>query len=263
MMRLQGKKALITGAGKGIGKVAAIRFAEEGATVCVVDINGEAGCQTVEVIKSSGGHAVSVTGDVSNAESCKAIFIEAESALSGINVLFNNVGIRDAKDTNPVDTPLSVWERTLEVNLTSIFLSCKYAIPAILRSGGGSVINNASIVAVVGSVFPQIAYTASKGGVTALTRELAIVYARRGIRFNCICPGPTRTERLEAFFDGREEFDSRRKFIPMGRMADPLEIANLALFLASDEASYINGAMNIIDGGITGAYVASDLLSDV
>lgn len=257
-MRLAGKKAFITGGGSGIGRATALRFAAEGAQVAVADIKGEAAEETVALIRKAGGTGEPLQGDVTKEDSCAAMISAAEKAFGGLNVMFNNAGIVLADDNGAEDTPLSTWERTLAVNLTGVFLCCKFGIPALLRAGGGSVINNASIVALVGSAYPQIAYTAAKGGVLAMTRELAVMYARRGLRFNAICPGPTKTELSELFFSNEENWLSRRRYMPMGRLGRPEEIANVVVFLASDESSYINGGAHPIDGGITAAYVIRD-----
>lgn len=257
-MRLVGKKAFITGAGAGIGRATALRFAGEGAWVAVADVNGDAAAATVALIEERGGKGLALAGDVTDPKACEYMIGEAEKAFGGLNVMFNNAGIVLADDNGPEDTPLSAWDRTIAVNLTGVFLCCKYGVPALLRSGGGSVINNASIVALVGSAYPQIAYTAAKGGVLAMTRELAVMYARRGLRFNAICPGPTKTELSELFFSNQENWLSRRRYMPMGRLGTPDEIANLVLFLASDESSYVNGGAHPIDGGITAAYVIRD-----
>jgi NAD(P)-dependent dehydrogenase (short-subunit alcohol dehydrogenase family) len=248
-MRLAGKKAVITGAGSGIGRASALRFAEEGAAVAVADIRREAAEDTVEQITVAGGRAIALQGDVSKAEECAAMIAQAEKDLGGLTVMFNNAGVCLPDDEGPENTPLATWERTLEINLTGVFLCCKFAIPALLRAGGGSVINMASIVAHVGSSYPQIAYTAAKGGVLAMTRELAIQYARRGLRFNAISPGPVKSALSDQFFSDEQRWLSRRRYMPMGRLGTPDEIAPLVVFLASDESSYVNGAVIPVDGG--------------
>jgi NAD(P)-dependent dehydrogenase (short-subunit alcohol dehydrogenase family) len=172
--------------------------------------------------------------------------------------VFNNAGVCLNDDLGPVETPLSTWDKTIATNLTSVFLCCKAAIPYLLQSGNGVIINNASIVALVGSAFPQIAYTAAKGGVLAMTREIAITYARKGLRTVAICPGPTATPLVTAFLADDAAWKLRRRYLPMGRLGQPSEIANLVAFLASDEASYINGSAITIDGGLTSAYVIDD-----
>jgi NAD(P)-dependent dehydrogenase (short-subunit alcohol dehydrogenase family) len=186
------------------------------------------------------------------------MFADGAAAFGGIDVIFNNAGICLGDDTGPVETSLTTWDTTIAANLTSVFLCCKAGIPHLEAAGGGVIINNASIVALVGSAFPQIAYTAAKGGVLSMTRELAVMYARRKIRAVAICPGPTATPLVQAFMADDEAWLLRRKYLPMGRLGQPAEIANLVAFLASDEASFITGAAYPIDGGLTSAYVIDD-----
>ena len=259
MGRLQGKKVFISGAGGALGRAAAIRLSQEGAAVACCDINEASTQETAAVIAQAGGQAVAIVGDVADPVSCQTLLNAAERSLGGLNVLFNNAGILMSDDVDPVETPLASWEKTLAVNLTGVFLCCKYGIPKLQASGGGGVINTASIVAQVGSVFPQIAYTASKGGVLAMTRELAVMYARQNIRFNALCPGPVGTEMTKVFLKDEARWRSRQAFIPQGRLGTPEEIANAVVFLASDESSFMNGAVLTVDGAITAAYVASDL----
>lgn len=254
-MRLKDKVALITGAGSGIGRESALLFTREGAKVVVVDINDRAGNETVELIHKQNGQAIFVSADVSNeSDSAKMIKI-AEEEFGKLNVLFNNAGIMHIDDGNAVETTPEVWNQTIEINLKGVFLGCKNGIPALQRAGGGSIINTGSFVALMGAATPQIAYTASKGGVLAMTRELAIIHAREGIRVNSLCPGPLRTELLMNFLDTEEKKQRRLVHIPMGRFGESKEIAYSALFLASDESSYITGTEFIVDGGITAAYV--------
>jgi len=253
-MRLKGKRALITGAGGGIGRATALKFAAEGAVVACVDLRAGAAAETVAAI---GGGAIAVEADLTDEAACIAMFAEAVAALGGLDVIFNNAGICADGDAGPVETPLAVWNATLAANLTSVFLCCKAGLPFLL-DGGGVIINNASITALVGSAFPQIAYTAAKGGVLAMTRELAMMYARQKIRVVAICPGPVATPLVQAFLADEEAWLLRRKYMPMGRLGQPEEIANLVVFLASDEASYITGSAYTIDGGITAAYVIDD-----
>jgi len=261
-MRLSGKRAFISGAGGGIGRATALKFAAEGAAVIVSDIRAAPAEETAHAITAAGGRAVTAIGDLTDPAACEAIFSTGAKALGGIDILFNNAGIIAAEDAGPVETPLSAWNATLSANLTAVFLACKYGIPhllaAVAAGGAGAIVNNASLVALVGSAFPQIAYTAAKGGVLSMTRELAVMYGRKNIRANAICPGPTATPLVNAFMADQEAWDLRRPFMPMGRLGRPEEIASLVAFLASDEASYITGAAYPIDGGISAAYVIRD-----
>ncbi len=257
-MRLQGKVALITGGGGGIGRATAELFAREGARVVVVDINQEAGAETVRLVQEAGGDAFFVQADVSRAADCQRMVAEAEARYGQLNVLFNNAGIMHSQDDDAVHTDEAIWDLTMAVNLKGVFLGCKYGIPALRRAGGGSIINTASFVALLGAATPQLAYTASKGGVLALTRELAVVHAREGIRVNALCPGPLRTEMLMRFLDTEEKRQRRLVHIPMGRFGEAREMAYAALYLASDESSYVTGAEFVVDGGITAAYVTPE-----
>jgi NAD(P)-dependent dehydrogenase (short-subunit alcohol dehydrogenase family) len=257
-MRLKGKRAFISGAGGGIGRATALKFAAEGAAVICADLRAEGAAAIAAEIQAAGGRAVAAVGDLSQAESCEAVFAQGAEALGGIDILFNNAGIIAPGDDGPLETPLSAWDLTISANLTSVFLCCKYGIPYLQKAGGGVIINNASICALVGSAFPQIAYTAAKGGVLAMTRELAVMYARQNIRAVAICPGPVATPIVQAFLADEAAWQLRRPYMPMGRLGKPEEIANLVAFLASDEASYITGAAYPIDGGITSAYVIKD-----
>ena len=256
--RLGGKCALVTGAGSGIGREAAKLFAAEGARVMVADRDGAAAAETVRAITAAGGRAAAVTVDVSRAAEVEAAVAATERELGALHVLFNNAGIFPAEDGSPVDTPESVWDRVMDVNLKGVFLGCKFGIPALLRAGGGSIVNTASFVAVMGAATSQIAYTASKGGVLAMTREIAVEYARRGIRANALCPGPVNTPLLQELLAKPAARARRLVHVPMGRLAEAAEIAQAALFLASDESSYVNGATFLVDGGITGAYVTPE-----
>jgi NAD(P)-dependent dehydrogenase (short-subunit alcohol dehydrogenase family) len=254
-MRLAGKRAFVSGAGGGIGEAAALKFAREGARVIAADIRRDTAAATARKISELGGQAVAVFGDIADPEACRALIEEGVRALGGLDVMFNNAGIVLPEDKGPLDTSIEVWNKTIAVNLTGVFLACKYGIPHLLKSGGGAVINNASVVALVGSAYPQIAYTAAKGGVVSMTRELAIVYARKAIRFNAVCPGPVNTTMVRAFIKEEANWESRRPYMPMGRVGTVEEVANLVAFLASDEASYITGAAYAADGGISAAYV--------
>jgi NAD(P)-dependent dehydrogenase (short-subunit alcohol dehydrogenase family) len=257
-MRLKNKVALITGAGSGIGREAAILFSTEGAAVVAVDVNDTGGEETVKMIETRGARAVYVHADIAKGNDCEKMVKTAEKNFGQLNVLFNNAGIMDGRDDDAVKTEEEVWERTMSVNLKGVFLGCKHGIPALRRSGGGSIINTASFVAFLGAATPQLAYTASKGGVLAMTRELAVIHAREKIRVNALCPGPLRTELLMKFLNTEEKKQRRLVHIPMGRFGEAAEIAKAALFLASDDSSYMTGAALMIDGGITAAYVTPE-----
>lgn len=257
-MRLKDKVALITGAASGIGRESALRFAEEGAAVVVADVNDPAGAQTVREIEQQGGRALYVHADVSSCDDCCHMVQQAEQTYGQLNILFNNAGVMHSDDGDAQSTSEETWERTLDINLKGVFLGCKFGIPALQRAGGGSVINTASFVALMGAATPQIAYTASKGGVLALTRELAIVHARQKIRVNALCPGPLHTELLMKFLDTEQKKQRRLVHIPLGRFGQAGEMAQAAVFLASDESSYVNGATFTVDGGITAAYVTPE-----
>jgi len=257
-MRLKDKIALITGASSGIGRETSILFANEGAKVIVVDINDTGGEETVKMVKNSGGEAVYVHADVSKSNDCENMIKVAEKTYGALHILFNNAGIMHSQDDDAINTPEEIWELTMAVNLKGVFLGCKYGIPALRRAGGGSVINTASFVAILGAATPQIAYTASKGGVLAMTRELAIVHARENIRVNALCPGPLHTDLLMKFLNTDEKKKRRLVHIPMGRFGLAKEMAYAALYLASDESSYVTGTEFIVDGGITAAYVTPE-----
>ena len=257
-MRLGNKRVFITGAGSGIGRATALKCAAEGARLIVCDINQSAADESVRLIAQAGGRAVAVIADLTDEQACTAAFAQGAAALGGIDAVFNNAGVCLSGDDGPLETDLDVWNRTIAINLTSVFLCCKAAIPHLLQTGNGVIVNNASIVALIGSAFPQIAYTAAKGGVLAMTREIAVMYARKGLRAVAICPGPTATPLVKAFLADEQAWKLRRQHLPMGRLAEPEEIANLVAFLASDEASFITGSAYVIDGGLTSAYVIDD-----
>jgi len=258
MGRLNGKVALITGAGGGIGRAAAKRFSAEGARVVVVDVNEHAGRGLEEEIGACGGSARFTLADVSQSADVHAMIAFAEEQFGALHILFNNAGIFPDADGSVVDTDETVFDRVIAVNLRGVFLGCKYGIPALLRAGGGAIINTASFVAVMGSATSQSAYTASKGGVLALTREIAIEFARRGIRANALCPGPVNTPLLQALLADPAARARRFVHLPMGRLAEAEEVAAAALYLASDESSYVNGTAFLVDGGASGAYVTPE-----
>lgn len=257
-MRLAGKVALITGAGSGIGKEAALLFSAEGAAVVAVDLAGAAADATAAEVSARGGSALAVEADVSSEEACRRMVSEGERQFGKVDVLFNNAGISHPDDDDAVSTSEQVWDLTFAVNVKGVFFGCKYGIPALRRAGGGSVINTASFVAKMGAATPQLAYTSSKGAVLAMTRELAVIHARENIRVNALCPGPLRTPLLMQYLDTPEKAQRRLVHVPMGRFGEPVEIARAALWLASDDSSYVTGAEFLVDGGITAAYVTPE-----
>jgi NAD(P)-dependent dehydrogenase (short-subunit alcohol dehydrogenase family) len=258
MGRLDGKVALITGGGNGMGREASVLFAAEGAAVMVADAREESARATVDAVRAAGGRADFVVADVSQASAAEAMVATTISAFGALHVLYNNAGIFPADDGGVLDTPEATWERVMEVNLKGVWLGCRYGIPAMVESGGGSIINVASFVALVGAATAQIAYTASKGGVLAMTREIAVEWARRGIRANSLCPGPIETPMLAELMSDPERRARRMVHIPMGRLGRADELAKAALFLASDDSSFMTGAALVVDGGITAAYVTPE-----
>lgn len=257
-MRLQDKVALITGAGGGIGRETALLFAREGAAVVVVDVRDDFGAETVSQVQAAGGQAIYVNADVARAADCAAMVAAAEQTYGRLDVLFNNAGIMHSQDDDAIQTEEAIWDLTMAINLKGVFLGCKYGIPALRRAGGGSIINTASFVALMGAATPQLAYTASKGGVIAMTRELAVIHAREKIRVNALCPGPLHTPLLMNFLNTEEKRQRRLVHIPMGRFGEAREMAYAALYLASDESSFTTGAEFVVDGGITAAYVTPE-----
>jgi NAD(P)-dependent dehydrogenase (short-subunit alcohol dehydrogenase family) len=251
MGRLDNKVAVITGAASGIGRATAKRFAAEGAKVVVADLSEPQGAELASEI---GGTFVLV--DVASEQSVEALYNAAEATYGGVDVLFNNAGISPADDDSILTTGLEAWQRVQDVNLTSVYLCCRYGIPHLQKRGGGSIINTASFVAVLGSATSQISYTASKGGVLSMSRELGVQFAREGIRVNALCPGPVNTPLLQELFAKDPERAARRLIhVPMGRFAEPEEIASAVLFLASDDSSFMTASTFLVDGGIHAAYV--------
>jgi NAD(P)-dependent dehydrogenase (short-subunit alcohol dehydrogenase family) len=247
MGRLDGKVCVITGAASGIGAETARRFMEEGATVVGVDLSPD------------GEGDLALQADMTDADQVDGMYARTRDEFGGIDVLFNNAGISPDDDTSVLDTSLEAWQRVQDVNLKSVFLCCRHGIPHLLERGGGSVINTASFVALVGAATSQISYTASKGAVLALSRELGVEFARRGVRVNALCPGPVNTPLLQELFAKDPEKAARRLVhLPMGRFAEAREIANGALFLASDESSYVTAQTFLVDGGLTAAYVTPE-----
>jgi len=252
--RLQDRTAIITGGAGGIGLATARRFADEGAHVVLVDVDDDAGQKAAEEV---GGTYVRC--DVTDADQVEAMVALAHSTYGSVDIAFNNAGISPPDDDSILDTGLEAWRRVQEVNLTSVFLCCKAVLPYMREQGRGSIINTASFVAVMGAATSQISYTASKGGVLAMSRELGVQFAREGIRVNALCPGPVDTPLLRELFAKDPERAARRLVhIPMGRFAEATEIANAVLFLASDESSFVTAATFLVDGGISGAYVTPE-----
>jgi NAD(P)-dependent dehydrogenase (short-subunit alcohol dehydrogenase family) len=245
MLHLEDKICVITGAAGSIGRESVDVFAREGATVVAMDLHGEVDADLF------------LTVDVSDEGQVREAYDAIAARFGRIDVLFNNAGIAVAEDASVLDTDLATWNRVLEVNLTSVYLCCKHGIPHLLAAGGGSVINTSSLVACIGSAASQIAYTASKGGVLAMSREMAVEFAKRGVRVNALCPGPVETPLLRTMFTP-EESARRLVHVPTGRFAQAREIAEAAAFLASDAASYVNGTEFLVDGAITAAYVTPE-----
>ena len=257
-MRLEDKVAVITGTAAGIGRASALRFAAEGAAIVGADVSADANGETAALVRQAGGRMVSTTVDVTEPESVEALFALAESEFGRVDVVFNNAGVMLPGDGDATDTPDDVIDRTLAINVKGVLHGCRFGIPALRRSGGGSIVNTASFVASVGAAAPQVAYTASKGAVLSLTRELAVVHAREGIRVNALSPGPLETELLMSLLDTGEKRQRRLVHVPMGRFGRADEMADAALFLAGDESSFMTGGNLVIDGGLTAAYVTPE-----
>ncbi len=249
--RLDGKVAVVTGGCSGIGLATVQRFAEEGAQVVVADLDDVRGKEVVDGIAGLFVHC-----DVTDKDQVEAMFAKAHETYGSIDIAFNNAGISPPEDDSILDTDLDAWRKVQEVNLTSVYLCCKAVLPYMIEQHSGSIINTASFVAVMGAATSQISYSASKGGVLSMSRELGVQFAREGVRVNALCPGPVNTPLLQELF-AKDEDRARRRLVhvPMGRFAEPVEIANAVVFLASDESSFITANTFLVDGGISGAYV--------
>lgn len=264
--RLAGRVAVITGAGGGIGRKTALLFAKQGASgIVCADLNEGAAAETASLIREEllkfGKKDVVArpfAADVSKAHDCEKMIQIAEKEFGHMSILFNNAGLMHSNDDDAIGTQEDVWDLTMNVNVKGVFLGCKYGIPALRRAGGGSIINTASFVGVIGAATPQLAYTSSKGAVIAMTRELAVIHARENIRVNALCPGPLNTELLQKFLDNDAKKQRRLVHVPMGRFGEAAEMAKAVLFLASDDSSYVTGTQFMVDGGITAAYTTSE-----
>ena len=257
-MRLENQVAVITGGAGGIGRETGLLFAAEGASCVLSDVDEEKGAAVVEEIKAAGGEAVFIRADVSKAADCEAMIRCAEETYGKLTCLFNNAGVMLGDDGDAESTSEDIWDLTMAINVKGVFFGCKYGIPAIKRAGGGTIINTASFVAHLGAATPQLAYTSSKGAVLAMTRELATIHARENIRVNALCPGPLRTKLLMDFLDTEEKKQRRLVHVPMGRFGEAAEMAKAALFLASEDSTYVTGTEFLVDGGITSAYVTPE-----
>src|SRR5919206_4325488 len=255
MGRLDGKVVVITGAASGIGREAALLFSDEGASVCVADVTADAGEQTASECREAFFQQV----DVTDSASVRAMYDATAERYGGVDVLYNNAGISPNDDAGILETEEDAWQRVQDVNLKGVYLCCRHGIPHLLERGGGSVINVASFVAILGAATSQISYSASKGAVLSLSRELAVQFARDGVRVNALCPGPVETPLLLAILGSdTAALERRRVHWPTGRLAKPREVVNGALFLASDDSTYVNGSTFLVDGGLTAAYVTPD-----
>jgi len=256
--RLAGKVAVITGAGSGIGREASALFAHEGAAVICADVNLKAAEEIVAEITAKGQAASAFKVDVSKEEEVAAMIAFGERTYGKVNIVFNNAGIMHPQDDDALTTEESVWDLTQRINVKGVWYGCKHGILALRRAGGGSIVNTASFVGKLGAATAQLAYTASKGAVLAMTRELAVIHARENIRFNSLCPGPLKTPLLMDFLNTEEKKQRRLVHVPLGRFGEAREIANAALFLVSDESSFVTGTDFMVDGGITAAYVTPE-----
>lgn len=258
MGRLDGKVCVITGAASGIGRACALRFAGEGGRVAVADVAEGPGRDVVAQIEAQGGQAAFFRADVTEEESVAALYEGVAERFGAVHVLVNNAGVLHPGDHSVVETEREVWDRVLAINLTGVFLCCKHGIPMLLAAGGGSIVNTASISGLVGSATSQIGYAASKGGVIAISRDIAVEFARQGIRCNALCPGPVETPLAMQVYGDEAGWQRRRVHIPTGRLGTAEEIADAALFLASDDSRWVNGTSFVVDGGITIAYTTPE-----
>ncbi|HEY7660349.1 MAG TPA: glucose 1-dehydrogenase [Actinomycetota bacterium] len=258
MGRLDGKVALITGGGSGMGMVASKLFAAEGASVVLTDVADDAGNAVAQEISGAGGQAHYVHADVSVEDDASAMVEATVDRFGGLHVLYNNAGVMLSDDGSVTETDVAIWDTTLAINVKGVAFGCKYGVPAMIASGGGSIINVASFVAWMGAATSQTAYTASKGAVVAMTREVAVEFARKGVRCNALCPGPIDTPLLAELLSDPARRQRRFVHIPMGRLGRAEELAKAALFLASDDSSFMTGASLVVDGGITAAYVTPE-----
>ena len=257
-MKLQWKVAIVTGAASGIGAHSARLMASEGATVVCVDRDHHGANTVANEITAAGGRAKALTADISSEDEVRSMVETTVEDFGRLDVLFNNAGVMLPADGDAETTNEDVWDKTFAINVKGVWLGCKYGIPAMRDTGGGSIINTASFVALVGAATAQLAYTASKGAVLSMTRELAVIHARENIRVNALCPGPLATKLLMDFLDTEEKKQRRLVHVPMGRFGEPEEMAKAALFLASDDSSYMTGATFTVDGGLTAAYVTPE-----
>ncbi len=257
-MKLQWKVAIVTGAASGIGADSARLFASEGATVLCVDRDHHGANAVANEITAAGGRAKALTVDISSEDEVRRMVDTTVEEFGRLDVLFNNAGVMLPEDGDAEETGEEVWDKTFAINVKGVWLGCKYGIPAMRDTGGGSIINTASFVALVGAATAQLAYTASKGAVLSMTRELAVIHARENIRVNALCPGPLETKLLMDFLDTEEKKQRRLVHVPMGRFGQAEEMAKAALFLASDDSSYMTGASFVVDGGLTSAYVTPE-----